>query len=166
MEAVRGQKHPSKAKNGMRELIYWKKFLTGQNCIDVNYEKTVGLGAWHTKALWKSNISLCLSQKEKSLVPKLTAWRPFILQNSNGRGRLNFWATPFKFWKSTNFLKLSKWFYYTKSKSLLVSEIKKLATSSLSIYRDLHGLFKTQNQTIFFSMKCHFALDMKQKLAK
>ena len=28
----------------------------------------------------------------------------------------------------------------TKSKSLLVSEIKKLATSSLSIYRDLHGL--------------------------
>ena len=55
----------------------------------------------------------------------MTAWRPFILQNSNGRGGLNFWAAPFKFWKLTNFLKLSKWFYYTKSKSLLVSEIKK-----------------------------------------
>ena len=27
MEAVRGQKHPLEAKNGMRELIYWKKFL-------------------------------------------------------------------------------------------------------------------------------------------
>ena len=38
-------------------------------------------------------------------------------------------------------MKLSKWFYYTKSKSLLVSEIKKLATSSPSIYRDLHALF-------------------------
>ena len=27
MEAVGGQKHPSKAKNGMKELIYWKKYL-------------------------------------------------------------------------------------------------------------------------------------------
>ena len=36
----------------------------------------VGLGAWLTEALWKSNIS-CLSQKEKSLTPKLTKWRPF-----------------------------------------------------------------------------------------
>ena len=25
MEAVRGQKHPSEAKNGMKELIYWNK---------------------------------------------------------------------------------------------------------------------------------------------
>ena len=25
MEAVRGQKHPLEAKNGMKELIYWKK---------------------------------------------------------------------------------------------------------------------------------------------
>ena len=28
MEAVGGQKHPSEAKNGMKELIYWKKYLT------------------------------------------------------------------------------------------------------------------------------------------
>ena len=27
MEAVRGQKHSSKAKKGMKELIYWKKYL-------------------------------------------------------------------------------------------------------------------------------------------
>ena len=27
MEAVRGQKHPSEAKNIMKELIYWKKYL-------------------------------------------------------------------------------------------------------------------------------------------
>ena len=27
MKAVRGQKHPSKAKNGMKESIYWKKLL-------------------------------------------------------------------------------------------------------------------------------------------
>ena len=27
MEAARGQKHPSDAKNGMKESIYWKKFL-------------------------------------------------------------------------------------------------------------------------------------------
>ena len=135
--------------------------LQSQNRVDVDYEKTVGLGAWLTKALLKSNISLCLSQKEKSLAPKLTAWRPFILQNSNGRGRLNFWATPFKFWKSTNFLKLSKWFYYTKSKSLLVSEIKKLATSSRSIYRDLHGLTKglTKNLTKGATSK-HSFLDL------
>ena len=51
--------------------------LQSQNRVDVNSEKTVGLGAWLTKALWKSNISLCLSQKEKSLAPKLTEWRPF-----------------------------------------------------------------------------------------
>ena len=48
------------------------------------------------------------------------------------------WATPFKFSKSTNFLKLLKWFYNTYSKSLLVSDIKKMAMSSLSIYKDLH----------------------------
>ena len=27
IEATRGQKHPSEAKNGMKELIYWKKCL-------------------------------------------------------------------------------------------------------------------------------------------
>ena len=64
--------------------------LQSQNRVDVNYEKTFSLGAWLTKALWKSNISLCLSQKEKSLAPKLTQWRPFKVQNSEGRGRRNF----------------------------------------------------------------------------
>ena len=64
--------------------------LQSQNCVDVNYEKTVGLGAWLTKALWKSNISLCLSQKEKSLAPKLTEWRPFKPQVLNGHCGLNF----------------------------------------------------------------------------
>ena len=55
--------------------------LQSQNRVDVCYGKTVGLGAWLTKALWKSYISLCLSQKEKSLAPKLTEWRSFELQN-------------------------------------------------------------------------------------
>ena len=64
--------------------------LQSQNRVDVDYEKTVGLGAWLTKTLWKSNISLCLSQKEKSLAPKLTEWRPFKSQVLNGRGGLNF----------------------------------------------------------------------------
>ena len=27
MDAVEGQKHPSEAKNGMKELIHWKKYL-------------------------------------------------------------------------------------------------------------------------------------------
>ena len=27
MEAARGQKHPSEAKNGMKESIYWKKLF-------------------------------------------------------------------------------------------------------------------------------------------
>ena len=79
--------------------------LQSQNRIDVCYGKTVGLGAWLTIALWKSNISLWLSKKEKSLAPKLTEWQPFKYQILNGRGGLPFWATPFKFWKSTNFLK-------------------------------------------------------------
>ena len=64
--------------------------LQSQNRVDGCYGKTFGLGAQLTKALRKSNISLCLSQKQKSLAPKLTAWRPFILQNSNGRSGLNF----------------------------------------------------------------------------
>ena len=64
--------------------------LQSQNCVDVNYEKTVGLGAWLTKTLWKSNISLYLSQNEKSLALKLTEWRPFKPQILNGPGGLNF----------------------------------------------------------------------------
>ena len=60
--------------------------LQSQNRVDGCYGKTVGLGAWLTKALWKSNISLCLSQKEKSLAPKLTKWRPFKPQILDGRG--------------------------------------------------------------------------------
>ena len=54
--------------------------LLSQNCVDVDYEKTVGLGAWLIKVLLKSNISLCLSQKEKSLAPKLTDWQPYKLK--------------------------------------------------------------------------------------
>ena len=67
------------------------------------------------KALWKNNISLTLSQKEKSLAPKLTDWRLSIFQNSNGCGELNLWATSFKFWKWTFLLKLMNWFYYITS---------------------------------------------------
>jgi hypothetical protein len=55
--------------------------LQSQNRIDVNYKKTFSLGAYLIKLLWKSNISLTLSQKEKSLAPKLTNWWPFKLQN-------------------------------------------------------------------------------------
>ena len=54
------------------QLTSMRPELQSQNHVDVCYGKTVGLGAWLTKALWKSNISLCLSQKEKSLTPKLT----------------------------------------------------------------------------------------------
>ena len=64
--------------------------LQSQNRGDIWYGKTVGIGAWLKKALWKSNISLCLSQKEKSLTPKLTKWRPFKPQILDGHGRLNF----------------------------------------------------------------------------
>ena len=60
--------------------------LQSQNRFDVCDGKTVGLGAW----LWKSNISLCLSQKEKSLALKLAEWRPFKPHVLNGRGGLNF----------------------------------------------------------------------------
>ena len=64
--------------------------LQGQNCVDAKYENTFSLRAQLTKPIWKSNISLCLSQKEESLAPNLTEWRPFKLQNSNGRGGLKF----------------------------------------------------------------------------
>ena len=37
------------------------------------------------------------SQKEKSLAPKLTNWRPFKLQNSNGRGGSIFEPHPTNF---------------------------------------------------------------------
>jgi uncharacterized membrane protein len=63
--------------------------LQSQNRVDVCYGKRVGLGAWLTKALWKSNISSCLNQKEKPLAPKLTEWRPFKPQIQNGHGGLN-----------------------------------------------------------------------------
>ena len=46
--------------------------LQSQNHIVVYYIKTFGPGAWLKEALWKINISLTLSQKEKSLAPKLT----------------------------------------------------------------------------------------------
>ena len=58
-------------------LVTLRPELQSQNRVAKCYGKTVGLGAWLTKALWKSNISLCLSQKEKSLAPKLTKWQPF-----------------------------------------------------------------------------------------
>ena len=37
--------------------------MQSKNRVDFNYRKTFGLGPSLTKALWKSNISLCLSQK-------------------------------------------------------------------------------------------------------
>ena len=54
--------------------------------------------------------------------------------------RAQFLGHTLKLWKSTYLLKLLKWFYYSWSKSLLVSDIKKTAMSSLFIHRDLHGL--------------------------
>ena len=37
--------------------------MQSKNCVDFNYRKTFGLGPLLTKALWKSSILLCLSQK-------------------------------------------------------------------------------------------------------
>ena len=54
--------------------------LQSQNCVDAKYENTFSLRAQLTKKLWKSNISLTLSQKEKSLAPKLTDWQPYKLK--------------------------------------------------------------------------------------
>ena len=52
-----------------------------------NFDSGAQAPCW---SIWKSNISLTLSQKEKLLAQKLTDWQPFKLQNSNGRGGLNF----------------------------------------------------------------------------
>ena len=90
-------------------LYSMRRELQSQNCVDVCYGKTtvpIYLKFWHKFLL----LSTTEIQKEKSLALKLTDWRPFKLQNSNGRGGLNFWATLFKFWKSTYLLKLLKWF--------------------------------------------------------
>ena len=39
MEATRGQKHLSEAENGMKESIYWKKFLMKDLSYNLRVEK-------------------------------------------------------------------------------------------------------------------------------
>ena len=45
--------------------------LQSQNYVDVYYGKRVGLGAWLTKALWKSNISLWSEPKGEVISSKI-----------------------------------------------------------------------------------------------
>ena len=47
--------------------------LQSQNRFDLCDGKTVGLGAWLTKALWKSNNSLCLSQVISTKIVRVAA---------------------------------------------------------------------------------------------
>ena len=69
---------------------------------------------WSESLAYKSTLEkqyfIVSEPKGEVLALKLTNWQPFILQNANGRSGLNLWATPFKFWKSTNLVKLFKWF--------------------------------------------------------
>ena len=59
MEAVGGQKHPSEAKNGMKELIYWKKYL-----IKVSQQPHKPLGG--------SNQILAMTSDKKIMIFKAT----------------------------------------------------------------------------------------------
>ena len=49
MEAARGKKHPSEAKNGIKELIYWKKDL-----IKVSQQPHKPLGG--SKQIWAMSL--------------------------------------------------------------------------------------------------------------
>ena len=71
-------------------------------------------------------------QNLEGVAQKLSLPRPFILQNSKGRGRPNFWARPSKFWKNIYFLKINKWCYHDILVSLLVSDLKKMTRTFLS----------------------------------
>ena len=53
---------------------------------------------------------------------------------------------------------------YLKSKFLLVSEIKKMATSSPSIYRDFHGLMHIWLIWEMEKIESGFILEMKKKV--
>ena len=123
--------------------------LQGQNCVDVNYRKTSGLGAClASKSTLEEHYFIDSEPNGEVISSQIGIWLSFILQNSNGCGGLNFWAKHFEFCKSTYLLKLVKWFYYTKSKSLLVSDVRKMETSLFSINRDLHALTYPRNNTI------------------
>ena len=59
--------------------------------------------------------------------------RPFKVQNWKGRDRPKFWATPFKFSKSIQLLKIFEWYYYDFLRSLIVSDLGKSVWSVPSI---------------------------------
>ena len=48
-------------------------------------------------------------QNFKDLAQKLRLPCPWQVQNWNGRGGRNFWATTSKFWENSYFLKIFKW---------------------------------------------------------
>ena len=85
---------------------------------------------------------------------KLGLPRPFKVQNWNGRGRLNFWATPMKLCKIAFFIKIFKWYYY------LFFEIfdrfwstKKLASLHLHVHQNLSKISKKGTSIIWRSVR-------------
>ena len=69
-----------------------------------------------TKNWWKYHLMAykksIIDQNLKGIAHLKRLPCPWEVWNWNGRGRLNFWATPFKFWKKWYFSKIYKWYYY------------------------------------------------------
>ena len=60
----------------------------------------------HHFFVYKKSIS---DQNFKGISQKIGLPRPWEVQNWNGRGGHSFWATTFKFWENSYFLKIFKW---------------------------------------------------------
>ena len=67
------------------------------------------------------------------VAPKLRELRPFWVQNTNGRGTLNFWARSLKLWNFTYLLKVFQCLFINFLLSLIVLEIAKISVSVPSI---------------------------------
>ena len=71
---------------------------------------------------------------------------PFQAQNWKGHGRPNFQATPSKFSKSIQLLKIFKWYYYDFLIFLLVSNFQKNPKAFMSISKGV----REQKHSPFF----------------
>ena len=79
-------------------------------------------------------------QSYMGVTSKLSLPCPFQTQNGKGRGRPNFQATPSKFSKSIQLLKIFKWYYYDFLIFLLVSNFQKNPKAFMSISKGVRGL--------------------------
>ena len=90
---------------------------------------------------------------------------PWKVQNWNGRGRLNFWATPSKFWRKWYFFKIYKWCYYHLSKFSFLHRRpgveESLSKSTFALGLKTSGLQKQQSVSFLFASDLTFNSQIK-----